>query len=58
MEILTKEYFEELEKKILKENYSDFLVIFLRILKKKKINSKRKLLIQGRYFIERELEMV
>lgn len=36
MEILTKEYFEELEKKILKENYSDFFGDILEDFKRKR----------------------
>ena len=50
MEILTKEYFEKLEKKILKENYSDFFVNFLEDFKKEKDKLKTEISETGQIF--------
>ena len=50
MEILTKEYFEELEKKILKENYSDFFGDILEDFKKEKDKFKTEIIDTGQIF--------
>ena len=51
MEILTKEYFEELEKKILKENYSDFFGDILEDFKKEKDKFKTEIIDTGQKMI-------